>query len=400
MRHFPLIGLLAAFPAVAQTDSLSQNIGKAGLAATEAQLAALPTPTDADRFALGGVRFLRTGEVALQAQIRDGLIDPTGLVPFLGLGVADSMPPAGLSQPDAIRTLLTTALNNLENARAPLDDIAPDADFRVELDLKDLWFDLNADGKRAPEEEALNLLGPAIMGWRWSERDPAAPAPIVRFDAADVAWLSAYTHLLQGLSTLVLAYDPTDAITRSRAAQKKMTDLSAPGPDDFGLNGYFTQAVDSFAVTYWALDQKPDAGRMSAVRAHLQAMVADNRRFWTMVAAETDNDHEWLPNDHQTSALGVTVPQGTGALWLAVLDDLDALLSGKKLFPYWRLGDGAGVNVARFFADPVPIDLVGWVQGEAAIPYLEKGPLVSSASWNAFANLLEGDSVLFSIYLN
>ena len=407
MRFLPLCALLASLPlapriaAAETTATLSQEIGQAGLAATEARLAALSAPTDADRFALGGVRFLRTVEVALQAQARDGLYDPTGVLPFLRLTPApDTNIPAASPPPDAIRALFTTALNNLENARAPLNDLSPEADFAVEIDLKDIWFDLNADGARTPEEAALTLLGPAIVGWRWSERDPATPAPVIRFDAADAAWLSAYTHLLQSLSALVLAYDPTDAITRAQATRAKMAELAPPVPDEFGMTTPYVQAVDSFAQIYWALAQDPDPARMAAVHSHLQAMIAENRRFWTMVATETDNDREWLPNDRQTSALGITVPQGTGARWLAVLDDLDALLSGTKLLPYWRLGDGAGINVARFFEDPRPFDLVGWIQGDAALPYLEIGPLVTTESWAAFENLLTGDSLLFAIYLN
>lgn len=401
MRPLALTGLLAALPAsLAGAETLSQEIGRAGLAPTEARLAALPAPGDADRFALGGVRFLRTVEVALQAQARDGLYDPTGLLPFLARPPLSDTPAAAPFPPAAIRPLFINALTDLENARAPLDDIAADADFAVEIDLKDIWFDLDADGMRTAGEDALALIGPALMGWRWSERDPATPAPVVRFDAADAAWLSAYTHLLQGLSALVLAYDPTDAITRARAAGKAMADLSAPSPDEYGMAVTYGQAVDGVAQVIWALDQPPDPARMDAARTHLRAMVADNRRFWTEVTQETDDNREWLPNDRQKSALGIEVPQGTGTRWLAVLDDFDALLSGTKLLPYWRLGDGAGINVARFLDDPAPLDIVGWIQGEAAVPYLEKGPLVTAESWAAFDSLLAGDSFLFAVYLN
>ncbi len=47
---------LTALPAAAQ--SISDEIGTTGLTATEARLAALTAPTDEERFALGGVRFL------------------------------------------------------------------------------------------------------------------------------------------------------------------------------------------------------------------------------------------------------------------------------------------------------------------------------------------------------
>ena len=49
-----------------------------------------------------------------------------------------------------------------------------------------------------------------------------------------------------------------------------------------------------------------------------------------------------LPNDKQQSALGLTLPPGTGAVWLSVLEDAEALLKGTKLAPYWRQRGGWG----------------------------------------------------------
>ncbi len=54
------------------------------------------------------------------------------------------------------------------------------------------------------------------------------------------------------------------------------------------------------------------------------------------------------------SALGIEVPHGTGAAWLAVLADIEAVLKGEKLVPYWRVGGSVGVNVGAHVHRPAP----------------------------------------------
>jgi hypothetical protein len=246
----------------------------------------------------------------------------------------------------------------------------------------------------------MDITGPAVLGWRWSGRDPATPAPVIRFDAADAAWLLAYTHLLSGVSQSILAYDPTDAITRVTGADTAMQALRESRPEAYDFDASFGQAVDIAAIVIAALNQPPDKARAGLARDHFLSMVADNRRFWALVASETDNDREWLPNDKQKSALGIELPSGTGATWLAVLDDAEALLKGARLAPYWRLDGTAGVNVGRMFTDPRPVDVAGWIQGEGALPYLEKGSVVTGASWQAFGGMVSGDAMLFTLFLN
>lgn len=384
---------LTALPAAAQ--DISAEIAANGLTVTEARLSALPAPTPAERFALGGVRFLKAIEGTYQLRYRSGLQDPTGMIPLLRLdqGVA----PDAVFAPEDVARLFREASDGLEAARAPLDGLAGGEEFSLEIRLADLWFDVNGDGARTPDEDLMPLIGPAVMGWRWFDRDPSTPAPVIRFDRADAAWLSAYTHLLQGVADVVLAYDPTDALTRLGTSRAAMDALAPPLTEEMFQ---ITPAIDALWVMIETLEQQPDAARMTAAREHFLAMVADNRTFWATVAQETDDDAEWLPKEGQTSALGLQLPQGTGATWLAVLADGEALLKGEKLIPYWRLSDGAGVNLGRMFTEPRPIDVKDWIQGEGALPYLEKGTLVSGESWNSFSAMIGGDAMLFAIWLN
>lgn len=394
-----LSALLLCVAAPLHAETISAEIGSTGLAATETRLAALPAPTDAERFALGGVRFLGAVEAALQLRYSAGLTDRTGMLPFLRLPLADNPAPNAF-QPAMIADLFHRVDERLEQARAPLTAIPDTSDFIVEIQFSDLWFDINGNNSRDQGEDAMAVLGPMLLGWQWDNRDPTTPAPVVKFDAADAAWLSAYTHLLQGISDLVLAYDPTEPIARILAARDKMVSLGGTAPSFLSGSSDGMDEVDLIAILISALQQPPDTSRMTSAHQHFLAMITDNRRFWAAVAQESDNDSEWLPNDKQQSALGVAMPPGTAAVWLSVLEDAEGLLNGTKLAPYWRQQGNAGVNIAKVFTDPRPADLAGWIQGWAAVPYLEQGQIVSDQNWSAFEQMMGGEAMMLSFYLN
>lgn len=384
-----------ALPAAAES-AISTEIGERGIQPTIDRLSALTAPTEADRFALGGLLFLRATESALQARWKVGLSDSLAMIPFLRLPVPENPAPQPFD-PALITSIFRQAADGMEAARAALAPIPEGADFGVEIALSDLWFDINASGTRDPGEDLAEVAGPLVMGWRWAQRDPATPLPVVRFDGSDVAWLAAYTHLLSGLSEIVLAYDPTASITRVTEARAAMTTVTGTiDADDYGIG----TAVDVAAIVLGALDQQPDAARLLSARDHLQSMIDENRRFWSAVERETDNDREWIPNDRQVSALGLEFPKGMAAIWQAVLADGEALLKGDLLIPYWRLGSTGGVNLGKVFTDPRPVDVAGWIQGWAALPYLESGRQISGENLNRFEALVMGESALFMVMLN
>ena len=400
MRLLPALLPLLCLAAPLQAETVSAEIGSKGLAATEVRLSALPAPTDAELFALGGVRFLGAVETALQLRYSAGMTDETGMLPFLRQPLPYNFVPKPF-QPAMITGLFRSIDTKLGLAREPLAAIPDVSDFKLEINFADLWLDINANKTRDQGEDAMAVLGPMLLGRQWESRDHATPTPVVTFDAADAAWLSAYTHLLQGVSDVVLAYDPTEPIDRilqTRAKMQRLGGVSAsffPRARSDGLDEF-----DVIAIAIAALQQTPDATRMTSAQTHFLSMIADNRRFWATVVQETDNAAEWLPNDKQQSALGVTLPPGTGAVWLSVLDDAEGLLKGTKLAPYWRQQGSAGVNIAKVFSDPRPADLAGWIQGWAAVPYLEKGALVSAQNWGAFEQMMGSEAMMLSFYLN
>lgn len=395
-----LLALLAlAAPATAQT--LSQEIGANGIAPTLARLEAQPEPALEDIFAIGGLHFLSGIERALQLQWRTGMDQAAGAagdtlgVPFLRL----PLPPNPAPEPfqGALLSQLFAGLDaDMRAARTALATLPEGEEFGLELSFSDLWFDVNANGTRDAQEEALLIVGPQLMGWQWQDPDPAAPPLVVRFDAADAAWLTAYSHLLSGIANTILTYDPAAGIDRALAAKAAFGPTPGPKPEYFDFESF----ADAFAMLEGAVNQPPDAARAKAAKDHFLSVITENRRFWTLVAREVDNDREWLPNDAQTSALGFTLPPGTGDTWQGVLADGEALLQGRLLLPYWRGPEGQGINLGRMFDAPAPMSITGWIQGWAAVPYLEQGPVVTSDSLRRFEALMGGDAGLMMVWLN
>ncbi|MDO9525705.1 MAG: hypothetical protein Q7J57_09245, partial [Gemmobacter sp.] len=112
MRGYLTAGLLALASPLAAQD-ISAEIGRDGLTATEARLNDLPAPTDADLFALGGVRFLKTVEGALQTRWQYGVTQSMAIVPFLRLPLAENPVPTPF-QPEVIADLFRDVAKGMD----------------------------------------------------------------------------------------------------------------------------------------------------------------------------------------------------------------------------------------------------------------------------------------------
>lgn len=397
-RLLPLALALAATAAQADT-ALSGRIAALGLRAVEAELAALPSPTASESLALGGVRFLGGIERALQLRYRVGLSDGMAVMsglPILRLPIGENPAPEPF-EPAMIARLFEGVEADMAGAVEALARVRDADEAALEIDTADLWLDIDADGARAPGEGLLEIAGWALSGGFGM----AMPAATIRFDTADAAWLSAYAHLLAGLSHAILATDPTEAIARVTAARAGFEALGRPAVvPGAGLGMDLGEYADLAAMVAIAIEGPLDPARTRAARDHLLATVEDNRRFWTLVAREADDDREWIPNKRQTSATGLPFPPDTGPVWLSVLAEGEAVLRGELLIPFWRLGPGAGVDLGALLEDPPVLDLAGLVQGSTLLPYLREGPLASGRSLTLFAALVGGDSPLYMVMLN
>lgn len=197
--HRFLAPLFLSLATAAHAETISQEIGRLGLAATETRLAALPAPSDQERFALGGVQFLRAIEGSFQDRWKAGLTDRTGMLPLLRLPLADN-PRPGPFDPAVIVGIFAHAADRLDAAKATLAAIPETSDFTLEIALGDIWFDVNADGARSRGEGLADILGQAVMGGIEDQGAMPPGLPVVKFDLADAAWLAAYADLLGGVS--------------------------------------------------------------------------------------------------------------------------------------------------------------------------------------------------------
>lgn len=397
MRALSLILAFALATPAAADLTLSREIGASGLAATEARLAALPDPAPADLFALAGLRFLRGVEGALQLRWETGVRADWSEIPVMRLPIPEN-PNARPFRPEDLTALIAGIGSNMDAARGTLDRLGGQ-DFGLEIALSDLWFDINRNGIREDGEEVARVAGLTIAGAARGFLSPP-PDPVIRFDAADAAWLHAYTHFLSAVVNVAQAYDPAPMVGRVQASASTLKDLMGDTPPPNALDMMFGRQVDRAAIILMALAQDPDPALTRAAHGHLLAMIAHNRRFWTLIGAETDDDREWVPNDSQGSALGIRMPPGTGTRWQAVLADAEALLEGRVLMPHWRMGAEAGIDLKMMFENPPRWDIVAMVQGEGLLPYARKGPRVTAASWQDFEALVRGDAILFAILLN
>lgn len=379
----------------AEQDSTSweEALRRGGLAAAEASLAA-QKQTAETAFLLGGVQFLRAAETIMQVRYANY----SGALPIIP-GMRNRLPsnPDATFDPKFFETAMTGALKHLSRAQRTLET-ATAGEFAVKVQLNDFWFDINADGARDEWEGLIDLM--AQLNARRGMNDFDG---IIQFDTADAEWLQAYVHLVSGMAELTLSFDPTPAIRRvseGRAALERAGAIQTPrliGDDTF---------PETIAAILLAVRGVPDRDRTRAAHAHFKAMIAHQRDFWDKVERETDNDHEWLPNAKQTAAFGVAVDAGIVQAWKDVLSEIEAILDGKRLISYWRVaprpdaGVSVGLNIRKLMQDPGDMDLVLWLQGTGAAPFLEQGRLADMAAWRQFQRMTAGDALLFALWFN
>ncbi|MBN9008733.1 MAG: hypothetical protein J0H63_00915, partial [Rhizobiales bacterium] len=346
------------------------------------------------KIGLATVKFVRAIEKLSQGLYRYGLQQPRNsfMLPVLRLPVPVNPNPEPITY-EAFRGLLSDFAADIGATEKLLGEMGPE-EFKFPLDLARVRYDINGDGGFDPEESMLGVLTHVTGVGR--DRMPADLT--FAFDRADAYWLQGYCNVILGVDDFFLAYDWHESFEYTFHLFFPKSDLpftralDAAGPDDF------TNIADliSFLHVRWPL---ADAKRMSDSRAAFKKAVTLSRKDWDAIEAETDNDREWLPNPKQTGRFaGFTVTEDRIKAWRAVLDQVDLMLDGKKLVPHWRFRQG--FNLAKVFEEPRPFDIVLWVTGPAALPYLQDGPIGTSQDWNGLAEVFEGSFGIYMAWFN
>ncbi len=384
------ISLLAGSSVPAAADpaaraATARHFAAGTLAAGDAELVDMidrdPDNQDA-QFGLGMIRFVAAVQHLSQGLYRYGPQTPHGIMlPIVRLPVPVNSDPEPITY-DAFRGLVQHFVDDLAKAEKTLAAVN-DAAVKVPIDLRKVAYEIDGDGVIGAEEHLTAALGTVtrMNRRRHIDGDWLPEDATVAFDMADAIWLRGYCNLLSAFGEFLLAHEwreGFDASFHMFFPQANLPLAVALEPPVRAHNeGQIADLVSFIHLLHWPVAE-PE--RMGGVREHLKQAIALSRQNWDAIEAETDNDREWVPNPRQQSVLvDLTVSDEQIASWRAVLDEFDVVLDGEKLVPHWRLK--RGFNLRRVFEEPTTFDLVLWITGPAALPYLEDGPVSTSANW-------------------
>ena len=446
------IALAAAITLAVASCAFAQTTPSPG-AALEGSLAAAVTayaaaveraPTDDNaRFALGMAQSLRAAEKLAGTLYKFGLRDK-GLgeyVPFLRLPVPKNENPEPVTAAD-LDAMLATFVDDMAVATKTLAEVKdPSVKLPVRVGLIHLDMNGDAPGGDAPAWKAIQGLG-------FIERATQGDAEnfSIGFDLGDARWLEGYDHLLSSMACMSQAYEKKEIVERVGHLffEKVKSPHALAGAPGLMPISEDVDIVDAIAFVHLINFPLRDAAKLKDAREHLSKTMACSRASWAAIRAETDNDREWIPNERQQTVVPNARPMTAEVIdgWLRFVDDCDAALNGKTLIPFWRDAAnrdaaarnangvgvdvvdagaatepaapttvaatepartprvGRGINLRRVFDEPTPFDLVLWVQGSAATPYLEQGTLADDASYQRLERLLEGDFLTFAAWVN
>jgi hypothetical protein len=324
-------------------------------------------------------------------------------LPFARLPIPNNDHPEPIRYAD-LRAIMQTWNEDLAKAEATLARI-DDQEVKLPLHFGQVRLDLNGDGKAEPEETLWKLYTQLNAAARNQATAEASKEFLITFDRGDVAWLRGYCHLLMAFGEAFLAYNGQELFDYTACMFYPNPETPFPflrrSPRPQPDPGDIPDILDAIAFIHELRLPVAEPARMKTALAHLESMIALSHESWKFILAETDDDHEWIPNTKQHSVMpGGTVTMDMVKGWLEFLDEARAILKGEKLVPFWRSHEDRGVNLRRVFTEPTTFDLVLWVQGTAAAPYLEKGPLTRPETWRRLQNLFRGEFIGFALWFN
>jgi len=323
-----------------------------------------------------------------------------GVMPITRLPVPVNPNPEPITY-EKFRAIIQRFVDDLNEVDATLKTITDDT-VNIPVDLLSIHLDMDGDGL-VSDEETLWRIFVRLMGNR-NITSTSQATLMVDFDRADVDWFRAYAHLLMGVSEWVLAHDWEGAFNNTfhlffphsdLPGNRLLTEQSTQ-EGSYADESEIADLIAFFHLIHWPVAE-PE--RMPQALEHLRTMISLSQGSWTHILAETDNSNEWIPGPDQTSALPdmpITLRQMEA--WQIFLTEFDDLLAGKKLLPHWRFDKG--INLERVFTEPTQFDLVLWIQGSGALPYLEEGEMTNGDTWWGVMSVFSGNFVNYALWLN
>lgn len=367
---------------------------------------------------LGVCEFLKAVEKLGQDQYRYGLLAKRSIaLPMMRLPLPENPKPERLDYP-AARNMVQSFIDGLMRADELLAKVKP-ANIKLRLRVDQIRLDLNGNDNY-DDDASFGQIMQTLQNARMFNFGGAAPAQQVpalsiAFDDADVLWLRGYCHVMAAFGETVLAYDWKDQFERTAHlfypnVETPYAFLLKEPPTE---NIFSAQSIlDGIALIHTINYECTEPVRMKTALTHLEGVIDLSRKSWKLINQETDDDEEWLPNINQKSVvMGIPVSREMQMGWSLFLDEMEAILQGKKLAPFWRgvplqpnaalpVNREYGINVRKLFTEPRRFDLVLAIQGTGLQPFLEKGNITSDDTWNNIGRAFRGNFMFFMIWAN
>jgi hypothetical protein len=386
----PVLGAVPDADAILSSGRLDE-----GIAELQSYLQLQPQD-DVARFGLGVTQFVRAVQ---QLGQKLAVYGPRPRFSMVGSpDIADVPVPKELLTYARLRKINQEWLDDLSTVEATLSKIESE-DVKLPLHVGRVVLNLGT-----AETRSITLI-PILRNFRLTPDNREGDFTIV-FDRADVDWLRGYCHLLAAVSELAAAYDAEGLfdVASHRLFQHAKTRhaflLESPRSPNRGWIGSMEEISDFIAIIHMIRFPVIEPRRTPVALKHIEDAVGLSRQMWTRILAETDDDREWIPSPKQSGAINVKVTQEMVDNWSKALDEAETVLQGKKLIPFWRGKVTRGINVRRVFLEPQPLDIVLWVQGTAATPYLEEGTLTSPDTWQQINRAFGGQFLGFGLWFN
>ena len=317
-------------------------------------------------------------------------------LPFLRVPVPINENPE-LATPDAIGETLKRFHARISKVIQTLQNL-DEKEFTTSIDISTIRIDFDHDDQIG-ENEYFHQVYTA-----YNRRSRAlfidGKSVVIDFDLGDAYWLKGYSHLLLAITDTLLAHQWDDVYKHSSHIffARVVSDIGTTLKKQKGAqHSIWADLIAGIHVMNLEV-RAPD--RLRSAHHNLLKVVECSRLSWSHIEKESDNKSEWIPNPQQIGGTGVQISQDMIDGWKEFLDEFESILNGNKLVPHWRFKDGRGINIKRVFHDPQPFDLVLWVQGSAAIPYLEEGNLSSRETWMRITRVFQGNFIGFAIWVN
>ena len=389
----PLALLVVALPATAAEPLVEKYLHSGQLVLGEQVLERelKKNPKDDQlRFGLGVIRLVMGIERLSQTLHEYGSKTSAGGIDLLG-----GLPVPPNPEPNAItykkfRSLLDDGRRGLLAVDATLAGITDD-NVKLPLRLAKIKLDLDGDGKATDE---LTTVLNRFLGRRADFLAKNGDF-LVHFDRGDVAWLRSYCHVAAAAMDAVLSVDfQTEFEHNESGGFPKVLPKFTGTPEE--RRTILAESRTKLRIA--------EPARLGRVREHFLEVAKLNREAWRHIRAETDDDHEWLPNAKQTSVIGLPVRDAMIDGWLETMDEFEKLLEGKHLLPIGLLfrDEKRGFNVKTFFeSPPAAIELQKLGAGGIDEKYLEKGTLSDFGKLIRVAQLFDpGSAGMYMAYFN